>query len=280
MKLVQALNYGTRAMASGLGRVLHHSSRAANIAFGERVVTLLNQKGLSAPSSIVAGMNSIPRISYAYFEDGLLKTNLFAVKLNNPLDFKLTFILNAPVSELLTQLRPLLGKRDYSISNAVLLLEGEKISVSGIDKVVTDREMQILKNANDLSYAIKHLLGLGFGLTPSGDDFVIGLIAAHNLLNLDTAYIRRIVRPYQYAFSRTLLEDALDMYYPEALYNLLKSVRDGRLLQTRAERLLEMGHSSGSDIISGLYYGLKCLDSPELNSQAGLQPASLHLDYH
>jgi hypothetical protein len=258
-KLVLTKNYGTRSISSGVGRVLHYSPRAVNLEFGRRVVTLINRNGLSAPSTIVTYLKEIPRISTGYFDNGRLITDLFSVKLSNPVDLKLDFELNDISQDYLHLIRIHLHNRKYSIANALLRLEGEKVKVSGVDKAVTDKEYEILHHTKDIRYLIENLLGLGFGLTPSGDDFIIGIIAAHNVLGMETTEIHNTIESYSYSYSRTMMEDALSKRYPEILHSFLNSLNKGNLDEHNIIDLQKVGHSSGTDILAGLYYSFKYL---------------------
>jgi len=56
-----------------------------------------------------------------------------------------------------------------------------------------------------------------------------------------------------------MLLDALDHHYSKPVYNLIKSLSDGAPTETALSDLVTVGHSSGSDILAGIYYSLSSL---------------------
>lgn len=102
------------------------------------------------------------------------------------------------------------------------------------------------------SKGLKSLVGLGLGLTPSGDDFLAGLLAL------------------QFATGRIFLKEDLDLkstnyisgeflsYAQEGIFS-----EDIKRLFTEdvsfAKEILKSGHSSGADTLFGIYYGLQIL---------------------
>ncbi|MDY0409067.1 DUF2877 domain-containing protein [Paracerasibacillus soli] len=111
--------------------------------------------------------------------------------------------------------------------------------------------------------ALRYVLGRGKGLTPSGDDHVVGLLAVHAASHAFTSTFPKTVlslvenesittdvaKEYLYyavhgQFSRTVTQVMHDLIHDEAQ------------LETSLERLLEVGHSSGVDTIFGILLGL------------------------
>jgi hypothetical protein len=117
--------------------------------------------------------------------------------------------------------------------------------------------------------ALERLTGLGPGLTPSGDDFIVGYLAA--------LYARRsrepMLRPYlagliapltrlaaaANAISRQFMLNALAGEFSESLAQVALAIaaRDELLLQQSTARLVRVGHSSGADSLAGLLFGLR-----------------------
>jgi hypothetical protein len=122
-----------------------------------------------------------------------------------------------------------------------------------------------------LAEAARPLLGLGEGLTPSGDDFVGGALFARRLVDRDaTALDAAVARIVADAATRThpisarLLADlgAGEGWAP--LHDLVAALasQDGAAAVTAARRLTALGHSSGWDIHSGLAVGLGYIPDP------------------
>ena len=112
--------------------------------------------------------------------------------------------------------------------------------------------------------AVQTLLGYGAGLTPSGDDFLVGLLAvlaARNKTRPDSRHdaLREAILP-QLArttdFGAALLANACDGHYDESLRRLLSLPTD--LPQALADAAAH-GHSSGHDTLCGVAWALQRL---------------------
>ena len=112
------------------------------------------------------------------------------------------------------------------------------------------------------------LLGLGAGLTPSGDDFVGGAFFVRAALaqpgTSDRASWRRAAASVRAAASRStnpisaaLLEDLLDGHGWSPLHDLASALAsdDDSLAMSAAHRLTHLGHSSGWDLLAGFVAG-------------------------
>lgn len=105
---------------------------------------------------------------------------------------------------------------------------------------------------------ITDLIGLGIGLTPSGDDFLCGVLAGLTLLGLrDSQDFRHLSAEISRnlaktnAISAAFLRCAMDGQFSEALVTL-GSVSFVQSLQM----FHDIGHSSGADTLCGLYFAL------------------------
>lgn len=116
--------------------------------------------------------------------------------------------------------------------------------------------------------ALAQLIGLGPGLTPSGDDFIVGYLAAlHSsraceagvglLLTALAAPVERLAAGTN-LISRQFIRNALEGAFSEALGDLLSAIahQDEARVLTFASQVLAMGHSSGADALAGLLFGL------------------------
>lgn len=112
--------------------------------------------------------------------------------------------------------------------------------------------------------------GLGFGLTPSGDDFLAGFLLGMHALQtaagVGFSKERRAV--YQAArsnnpFSDALLRCAAEGRYFQRAKSLIQALFEGASADVvrHAHRLLAVGASSGADLAVGLFFALKtCCD--------------------
>ncbi|MDQ4503767.1 DUF2877 domain-containing protein [Sinomonas sp. ASV322] len=130
--------------------------------------------------------------------------------------------------------------------------------------------------ANDdgaASLAARSLLGLGPGLTPAGDDFMVGLALVAAVPGSRLVAVGRAIRAVLDAcpdhttlVSRATLEEAVAGRARESLLGILNRVfaaphgddaRFAEHLRTPVDRVLSIGHTSGTDILSGLVAGLR-----------------------
>ena len=113
--------------------------------------------------------------------------------------------------------------------------------------------------------ALSVLVGLGAGLTPAGDDFIVGYLAAlwsrSHREPVVAALLGALAVPvgklslHTNAISRQMLLDALQGQFAERLADVVGSVCGGGNVAGAAMRALEVGHSSGADVLCGLLFG-------------------------
>jgi hypothetical protein len=254
--LLRSIKSGTRIFGNRRARVLHFSKRAINLLFNDKVITLLNRHGVLSPSTIIVDVNAFPHIEWAEFFENTLKTDKFEVEIDNFVDLSIHERSEINRSQIMHILKPFLTVKLHSISKALLRFYGLSCELKGFEKIVSDRELEVLSNNRTLEDLVENLLGLGFGLTPSGDDFVLGIISVLNLLDRNTDHLRSIIDLYDNPFSKTILVNALDSHYPQPLYALLKSMINNSLCKEKILNLLNVGHTSGYDTLAGIYYAL------------------------
>jgi Protein of unknown function (DUF2877) len=109
------------------------------------------------------------------------------------------------------------------------------------------------------------LVGLGPGLTPSGDDFLTGYLAALRSRGRAECGIAALLKgldicltplfPRTNAISRQMLRDAVQGRFAEHLVELVNAVAHARDVVGATVRVLETGYSSGADTVCGLLFG-------------------------
>ncbi|MFD0621154.1 DUF2877 domain-containing protein [Paenibacillus sp. GCM10027629] len=126
-----------------------------------------------------------------------------------------------------------------------------------------------------VSDALRHaagLIGLGPGLTPSGDDFLVGLLSTFHMENspgrIYQGFGEKIVdvaRTLTNEISYTALKQASKGRVRESITRLLHSITCGKQeeLILSLDKVLNIGSSSGTDIVYGIVCGL------EINIKAG-----------
>jgi len=118
------------------------------------------------------------------------------------------------------------------------------------------------------------LLGLGPGLTPSGDDYVGGAFFARTLVAgadararwaCAAAAVRERARSRTHPISAALLGDLLDGRGWAPLHDLARALARGAPPATAlaaAQGLVRLGHSSGWDLLAGLLGGISGIPAP------------------
>ena len=116
------------------------------------------------------------------------------------------------------------------------------------------------------------LVGLGAGLTPSGDDFLGGLLfgayalrtAYPNSRFIDAKLPAETYRARTHPISWTLLDDHAKGHAHAPLHVIVNGILEGASIadiRPAAYRLVRVGHSTGWDMLAGLFAGLLMADS-------------------
>ncbi len=248
--MVRCLRMGSLARPLGEGRVLHWSGRAVNLLFGRRTITVMSSGGTLSPSSIIVDTDLLPEIAWAVGSERSILAPSLMIALGNEVDLSWRGTI-ASMEAAVEWLEGYLEPRERSICSA--LVPPERCG-DGLSEAMRQRQRAILQEATRLDELADRLLGLGFGLTPSGDDFVLGTIAMLNLEERDTSRIRRRVERYEHHLSRTMLIDALDGHYAEPLRDVLRCLSLNELEDRSMRRLLGMGSTSGLDTVAGMFF--------------------------
>ncbi|MGD0871076.1 MAG: DUF2877 domain-containing protein [Bryobacteraceae bacterium] len=111
--------------------------------------------------------------------------------------------------------------------------------------------------AGDLDSGARAIAGLGFGLTPSGDDFLAGLLLGMYAAGapwLERRRVRQAARSSN-AFSESLLRCAADGCCIEPAQSLIHALFAGTEAEVarHTARLSAVGASSGADLAAGVY---------------------------
>ncbi|HBC7431055.1 TPA: DUF2877 domain-containing protein [Providencia rettgeri] len=122
-------------------------------------------------------------------------------------------------------------------------------------------ESIIKKNKENIIYVIRQFVGLGIGLTPSGDDYLVGLMAfllliGHPVATFYPEFFKGITQSLGQTtpISAITLEKALNREYRENMQQLIQSLVDAKETNIYPQflEILNIGSSSGSDMLFGL----------------------------
>ncbi len=138
----------------------------------------------------------------------------------------------------------------------------------------TIREIYCLMNAihsnncTEIERVIRYFLGRGKGLTPSGDDHLVGLLAIHTLFNsFNPIFIQTLHKIIEHEsvttdIGKEYLLYALKGEFSSSIVNILNSLPETRhplVFIKHLQQLITMGHSSGVDTAFGMLIGLMTL---------------------
>jgi len=140
------------------------------------------------------------------------------------------------------------------------------------------------RNADAAASAASRLMGLGTGLTPTGDDFLCGLLAALWCASGEGSPERQFVVEWgtalsarldsTNAISATFLECAIAGSFPGAVSALAAAVAGSHAghahedAREALDGLCALGHSSGMDIATGFLFGLWLRTDEEMRRHA------------
>ncbi|MDY0235902.1 MAG: DUF2877 domain-containing protein [Gudongella sp.] len=157
------------------------------------------------------------------------------------------------------------GCKDYYLKN-FLNINGHM--QSPIEEELSKRIEIFYKSllANSLNKEhVKNLIGLGIGLTPSGDDFLTGFLASIYKFEKNNEIHSRIsqfVYPLLYSttdISAAMLKAAIEGKYRETLHGFIHSFleSDNDSFIKSFKNMLSIGSSSGTDLSIGVVLALQ-----------------------
>jgi hypothetical protein len=181
------------------------------------------------------------------------------------------------LGQMIPLISSLLGGNKQEISNTDTLLARARNSVLDLAMACLDFNM------TEVTRRGRELVGLGPGLTPSGDDFLGGLLfAAHSLKTAypqDFSWDEELVTDLigwastqTHPISHALLRDHAFGHGPEPLHNAVVSLlNDQDLSRTMGgiERLLGIGETSGWDILAGMLTAMLLVEGKLRNKNGG-----------
>jgi hypothetical protein len=165
---------------------------------------------------------------------------------------------------------PLLAKGSDAVGMGALTNETSLFVAAGVERVRELLPACRLGHFDSVLGEAESLIGLGHGLTPSGDDFVGGLLFMAYHLNAaypgdfwwDSDGVRNLLErstPMTNQISHALLTDLAEGHSHQALHDLVDGLLTGREPFDAASHVLRVtsiGHSSGWDMLTGMLAGM------------------------
>ena len=169
------------------------------------------------------------------------------------------------------------------LSIILKIIEGEKIWVQNIDYKIAYNiyknflnllDLYFKNRDEDFSFDLKNIIGLGRGLTPSGDDFIIGAILAfHYFFNkkfFDKLFkiIFKISELNTNLISFNYIKMALNGYFHNYVKEFLISLnRKSDDIILKIEKIMNIGNSSGIDFLTGFFTTFKIFKILEVKNE-------------
>ncbi len=254
------------------------------------IISLVSKEIGAGPFSIVA---DIPGVSFTDFiGEGTIisihhsNLHLGEITLNTtdtPLwqarydisEINISFLKELVSSSILAKIK------DFSTPNSLFSIFDPSVNLRTLDQFNVNRiNSRIFSNAktngkilcdgildNDLEkiqVGTKGLAGLGGGLTPAGDDFLLGIIFSNFLLYgvseslIINREILRTASPLTTTLSRSWLIAAVKGEFDMKWHDLLEALSDQNIdnILIILKTISTHGHTSGSDAIAGFIYML------------------------
>lgn len=158
-------------------------------------------------------------------------------------------------------------KADFSGFNAIFssktdIKDNFLILNAAKNKIDTCTSELLNKNFENSSDILSSLIGLGIGLTPSGDDFLCGVLAGCIFDNLEKhSFVKLLKKQIQNNLqntndiSRAFLSCALNDNFSTPVLNLPYFKSPDEVYHN----FKKIGHSSGIDTLCGIYYSLNTI---------------------
>ncbi|MEI5989345.1 hypothetical protein A5881_000833 [Enterococcus termitis] len=123
-----------------------------------------------------------------------------------------------------------------------------------------------LEDPSQQESGLSFLLGRGLGLTPSGDDMVVGHLAARMLLKEENSILIHLLtellmgKSLTTDISKHYLLCALSGRFSEPVLNLVKALTTNsneEQIEKAVKAIISVGHTSGVDLLAGLITTIK-----------------------
>ena len=156
-------------------------------------------------------------------------------------------------------------KADFSGFNAIFSSNTKNnfLIINAAKNKINNCTNELLnKNYENAANELSSLIGLGIGLTPSGDDFLCGVLAGFIFDNLENyLFVKLLKNKIKYNLKNTndisgaFLNCALDDNFSSPVLNLPYFKSSNEIY----ENFKKIGHSSGIDTLCGIYYCLNTI---------------------
>lgn len=239
----------------------------ANFAAGNRLVSVVSRQiGMGPVNIIIEGLDPANAEKLEVRGDSVLANNIPAPYTEKQVyDSSMDFCRGRRIPDgNIKWLKTLLAEKAPDKSMAFLLHSPRRARFNpGFEAKVRD-QLQMgadLLLSGQIDRGIAKLHGCGLGLTPSGDDFIAGLLIGLHTVGDRTRPLRDEI--HSYARSGSLLVSTfLDLAHEGRISELVRSLLESMLnkgqdeITNAAVKLFSVGATSGADLCTGLCMGL------------------------
>lgn len=265
---MELVSVGDR-IEEGIYGVHSRFHRAVNLTDGNRLVSVVDEEIGAGPLNLVVRGLDLSRISFLRIDQRAVLLDGRRLGIAPDRYYRSGIDLGYWRAQAFWENLVRFGKLLVEISppkSLVVLLDERRMEHfrPGFERAIVERIASGVGKvfAGDLLGGIKSLRGCGFGLTPSGDDFIAGLLIGMNLLQrmygMDLS--SSLEEVFQASRSGNLLSDTLLYLAKEGLLcqrmkKLTLALFEGgkEEIRSHAERLLLVGETSGADLGTGFY---------------------------
>ncbi|WP_195995442.1 DUF2877 domain-containing protein [Citrobacter portucalensis] len=155
-------------------------------------------------------------------------------------------------------------RQQLKSDDTLFLYQGDNPFYQEITRQLLNRRQTLLmalRTGENITTAVSHLIGLGIGLTPSSDDYLVGLstilfIPGHPLGKYRDDFLAALQRAGNNTtlLSKITLEEAFNQRYRESIGWLLNQfITEQQLVSTQyITDIKNIGSSSGCDMLYGM----------------------------
>lgn len=253
-------------------------SHGFNLIVGNRLAFIGNKEDEILPYGILISQNDVSRLrawpgeeGLVWEEDGFVSDNgCLRTKQARDYSNALPAFFDFTWSEERALSYPELYERKTGFGESILLE-----SNSWADK--KEALLKAVVKGENLSVTLLKWLGAGPGLTPSGDDFLTGILAADALSSIACKEFKDEIRlmlekGYTTDISRHQLLCALDGLFSSSWIGFLSAYerKEEEEMKKNFHRILSYGHTSGSDMFAGFLMGAM------IGRKAGVMTSGIH----
>lgn len=255
-------------------------SHGFNLVVGNRLAFIGNKENEILPYGILVSQKDVSRLCAWPGEEGLVWEKIGFVSDNGSLRTKQarTFSNALPAfsgftwSEERCLSYPELHERKTGFGESIQQAYGQW------DERKESLSKAVAKGEN-LSVTLLQWLGAGPGLTPSGDDFLTGILAADSLYPIACEEFKDEINRlsnlgYTTDIAKNQLQCALEGLFSSSWIGFLTAYHKGDEEEKKKNfnRILSYGHTSGSDMFAGFCMGA------EIGHQKAVQTPGTHSD--